>query len=171
MSIATHYANLFQMSYITRDLDAAMAHCKAELGIEHFDTTDAEVEVLSFGKLRPLKIRAAFGNVGRNQLELIEPVSGAIEIYTDEVDLSKHIINFHHIAIAVRGGIAEWRALLAEVRESGDEFAYLFPPEPSDDDKLCFAYVDTRKRLGHYTEYLWIDEAIKPLPSMPNLDA
>ena len=171
MSIATHYANLFQMSYITRDLDAAMAHCKAELGIERFDTTDAEVEVLSFGKLRPLKIRAAFGNVGRNQLELIEPVSGAIEIYTDEVDLSKHIINFHHIAIAVRGGIAEWRALLAEVRESGDEFADLVPPEPSDDDKLCFAYVDTRKRLGHYTEYLWIDEAIKPLPSMPNLEA
>ena len=171
MSIATHYANLFQMSYITRDLDAEMAHCKAELGIERFDTTDAEVEVLSFGKLRPLKIRAAFGNVGRNQLELIEPVSGAIELYTDEVDLSKHIINFHHSAIAVRGGIAEWRALLAVVRESGDEFAYLFPPEPSDDDKLCFAYVDTRKRLGHYTEYLWIDEAIKPLPSMPNLEA
>lgn len=171
MTIAAHYANLFQMSYITRDLDAAMAHCRAELGIEHFDTTDAEVEVLSFGKLRPLKIRAAFGNVGRHQLELIEPVSGAIEIYTDEVDLSKHIINFHHIAIAVRGGIAEWRALLDEVRASGDEFAYLFPPVPSDDDKLAFAYVDTRKRLGHYTEYLWVDEAIKPIPSMPDLDA
>jgi hypothetical protein len=171
MTIAAHYANLFQMSYITRDLDAAMAHCKAELGIEHFETTDAEVEVLSFGKLRPLKIRAAFGNMGRNQLELIEPVSGATEIYTAEVDLSKHIINFHHIAIAVRGGIAEWRALLAEVRASGDEFAYLFPPEASDDDKLAFAYVDTRKRLGHYTEYLWVDEAIKPIPAMPDLDA
>lgn len=171
MTIAAHYANLFQMSYITRDLDAAMAHCRAELGIEHFDTTDAEVEVLSYGELRPLKIRAAFGNVGRNQLELIEPVSGAIEIYTDEVDLAKHIINFHHIAIAVRGGIAEWRALVDEVRSSGDQFAYLFPPEPSDDDKLCFAYVDTRKRLGHYTEYLWVDESIKPVPAMPDLDA
>ncbi len=171
MTIAAHYANLFQMSYITRDLEAAMAHCKAELGIEHFDTTDAEVEVLSYGKLRPLKIRAAFGNVGRNQLELIEPVSGAIEIYTDEVDLSKHIINFHHIAIAVRGGIDAWRALVEEVRASGDEFAYLFPVEPVDTDQLCFAYVDTRKCLGHYTEYLWIDEALKPVPSMPDLDS
>lgn len=171
MSIAARYANLFQMSYITRDLDAAMAHCRAELGIGHFDTTDAEVEVLSYGKLRPLKIRAAFGNMGRNQLELIEPVSGAIEIYTDEVDLSQHIINFHHVAIAVRGGIAEWRELVDEVRASGDEFAYLFPPEPTDDDKLAFAYVDTRKRLGHYTEYLWVDESIKPVPAMPDLDA
>lgn len=63
--IAAHCANLFKMNYITRDLDAAMAHCKAELGIEHFDTTDAEVDVLSCGKLRPLKIRAAFGNDAR----------------------------------------------------------------------------------------------------------
>ena len=171
MSIAARYGELFQMSYITRDLGAAMAHCRAELGVTHFETTDAEVEVLSFGKLRPLKIRAAFANIGRNQLELIEPVSGAIEIYTDEVDLAKHIINFHHIAIAVRGGIGEWRALLAEVRASGDLFAFLSPAVESDDDKVCFAYVDTRRRLGHYTEYLWVDEGIKPIPAMPDLDA
>lgn len=171
MSIAARYGELFQMSYITRDLEAAMAHCKAEMGITHFDTTDAEVEVLSFGELRPLKIRAAFANIGRNQFELIQPVSGAIEIYTDEVDLSKHIINFHHVAIAVRGGIAEWRALLAEVRASGDQFAFLCPAEVSDDDKVAFAYVDTRARIGHYTEYLWVDESIKPIPAMPDLDA
>jgi hypothetical protein len=170
MTIAARYGELYQMSYITRDLDAAMAHCREALGIETFSTTDAEVEVLSFGKLRPLKIRAAMANIGRHQFELIEPVSGAIEIYTDEVDLSAHIINFHHIAIAVRGGIDDWLALIEEVRASGDEFAFLAPPEPRRDDKLCFAYVDTRKRLGHYTEFLWVDEAIKPIPSMPDLD-
>jgi extradiol dioxygenase family protein len=171
MSIASRYANLFQMSYITRDLDAAMAHAREHMGVEHFDTTEAKVEVLCFGELRPLHIRAAFANIGRNQFEIIEPVSGAIEIYTDEVDLSKHILNFHHIAIAVRGTIDDWRALLAEVRASGDAFAYLMPAEPGDDDKLCFCYVDTRHRIGHYTEYLWVDEAIKPVPAMPDLDA
>ena len=171
MSIAQRYGELFQMSYITRDLEAAMAHCRAEMGIEHFETTDAEVEVLSFGHVRPLKIRAAFANVGRNQFELIQPVSGAIEIYTDEVDLSGHIINFHHVAIAVRGGIADWRALLAEVRASGDEFAFLSPAVESDEDKVCFCYVDTRRRIGHYTEYLWVDESLKPFPAMPDLDA
>jgi hypothetical protein len=170
MTIAARYGQLFQMSYITRDIDAAMAHAREHMGVEHFDTSDAEVEVLSFGKLRPLKIRAAFANIGRNQFEIIQPVSGAIEIYTDEVDLSKHILNFHHIAIAVRGGIEQWRELLAEVRASGDDFAFLFPPEPTDDDKVCFAYVDTRKRLGHYTEYLWVDESIKPVAAMPDLD-
>lgn len=171
MQLGARYGDLFQMSYITRDLDAAMAHCKQELGITDFATSDSEVEVLSFGKMRPLKIRAAFANIGRHQFELIEPVSGATEIYTDEVDLSKHIINYHHIAIAVRGGIDKWMDLLAEVRASGDEFAFLFPAEPTPDDKVCFCYVDTRKRLGHYTEYLWVDEAIKPIAAMPDLDA
>ena len=171
MSIASRYGQLFQMSYITRDLDAAMAHAREHMGIAHFDTTDAEVEVLSFGEIKPLKIRAAFANIGHNQFEIIQPVSGAINVYTDEVDLSKHILNFHHIAIAVRGGIAEWRELLAEIRASGDEFAFLCPAEATDDDKVCFAYVDTRKRIGHYTEYLWVDEAIKPIAAMPDLDA
>ena len=171
MKLGDRYGELFQMSYITRDLEAAMEHAKANLGIEEFHTTDAEVEVLSFGKLQPLKIRAAMANIGRHQFEIIQPVSGAINVYTDEVDLSGHILNFHHVAIAVRGGIDKWLELLAEVRASGDEFAFLSPAEPTPADKVCFCYVDTRKRLGHYTEYLWVDESIKPLPAMPDLDA
>ena len=170
MTIAARYGQLFQMSYITRDLDAAMAHATETMGIDNFTTTDAEVEVLSFGKMRPLKIRAAFANIGRHQFEIIQPISGAINVYTDEVDISGHILNFHHIAIAVRGGIGQWRALIAEVRASGDDFAFLSPVEATDDDKVCFCYVDTRKRLGHYTEYLWVDESIKPIPAMPDLD-
>ena len=123
MTSASRYGDLFQMSYITRDLDAAMKHCRTELGVEHFDTSESEVEVLSFGEVRKLAIRAAFANIGRHQLELIQPVSGAVEIYTDEVDLDAHIINYHHIAIAVRGSHGEWLKLLDEVRASGDEFA------------------------------------------------
>ncbi|HMO67657.1 MAG TPA: VOC family protein [Novosphingobium sp.] len=163
MTIAARYADLFQMSYITRDLDAAIEHCRRELGFEHMATSDSEVEVLYRGEPRKLVIRAAFGNVGTRQLELIQPVSGPVEVYTDEVDLDAHIINYHHIAIAVRGDHGEWLKLLDEVRASGDEFAYLFPAEPSGEDKVCFCYVDTRKRIGHYTEYLWIDEAIRPM--------
>src|ERR1700741_749923 len=136
-----------------------------------FSTTEAEIEVQSFGRMRPLKIRAAMANIGRNQFELIQPISGAIEVYTDEVDLDAHIINYHHIAIAVRGPFENWLKLLAEVRASGDEFAFLMPPEPTADDKVCFCYVDTRKRLGHYTEYLWVDESLKPIAAMTAHDS
>ena len=171
MQLGKRYGELFQMSYITRDLDAAIEHARTELNVDGFHTTEAEVEVLSYGKLRPLKLRAAYTNIGRHQFELIQPISGAIEVYTDHVDLSKHIINFHHVAIAVRGGLDDWKALVAEVNASGDELAFLAPPVPTEADKVCFGYVDTRKRLGHFTEYLWIDESIKPMPAMPDLDA
>lgn len=171
MQLGARYGELFQLSYITRDLDAAMEHARTELGVAEFHTTDADVEVLSYGELKPLKIRAAMANIGRHQFEIIQPISGAIHIYTDAVDLSAHILNFHHIAIAVRGTIDAWFAALDEIRASGDAFAFLFPPEPTRDEKLCFCYVDTRKRLGHFTEYLWIDESLKGMPAMPDLDS
>ena len=126
--------------------------------------------MLSFGKLRPLKLRAAYTNIGRHQFELIQPISGAIEVYTDQVDLSKHIINFHHVAIAVRGGIDTGGAARGSERERR-RLRLPCPAVETEDDKVCFGYVDTRKRLGHYTEYLWVDESIKPIAAMPDLDA
>jgi hypothetical protein len=167
MIIGERYGELFQMSYITRDMDAAIAHAKDKLGIEEFHTSESEIEVLSFGEKKTLAVRAAMANIGTRQLEIIEPVSGATEIYTDEVDLSGDILNFHHTAIAVRGGYDEWQKLLAEVEASGDQFAYLFPAEQRPDQGLSFCYVDTRHRIGHYTEFLWVDPAIKGFHAIP----
>lgn len=167
MHIGTRYGDLFQMSYITRDMDAAIVHAGTELGISGFSRGESEIEVLSFGEKRMLGVKAAIANLGPRQFEIIQPVSGATEIYTDEVDISGHILNFHHIAIAVPGPRAAWAALLDEVRASGDEFAYLFPAVASPDDKLCFCYVDTRGRLGHYTEYLWADPSLAGIAAAP----
>lgn len=167
MHIGDRYGDLVQMSYITRDMDAAVAHAAAELGITGFSSSESEIEVLSFGQKRKLGVKAAIANIGTRQFEIIQPVSGAIEIYTDEVDLSGHILNFHHVGIAVPGPRAAWDALLDEVRASGDEFAYLFPAVASPDDKLCFCYVDTRARLGHYTEYLWADPSLAGIAAAP----
>jgi len=171
MHFGDRYGQLTQMSYITRDMDAAVAHCKTELGITGFDRSESEIEVLSFGTKRKLAVRAAIVNYGLNQFEIIEPVSGATEIYTDEVDLSRHILNFHHVAIGVPGDYADWEKLLADVRASGDEFAYLFPAEPDPDSKIAFCYVDTRKRIGHYTEYLWVHPSLAGMAAAPWLKA
>lgn len=167
MTIGERYGELFQMSYITRDLDAAIAHAGEALGIEGFHTSDSEIEVLSYGTRRTLAVRAAMANIGTRQFEIIQPVSGPVEIYTDEVNLSGHILNFHHTAIAVRGGYEEWQTLLAEVEASGDAFAFLFPADQHPDQGLSFCYVDTRHRIGHYTEFLWVDPALKGLHAIP----
>ena len=171
MSIGSRYAQLTQLSYITRDLDAAIEHARDKLGIGNFHTSESTIAVLSYGTVQELAVRAAIANIGRHQFEYIQPVSGPIHVYTDEVDLDGALINFHHIGIAVPGPHAEWLKLLNEVEESGDEFAFLFPPEPNPEVKVAFCYVDTRHRLGHYTEYLWWDPSLDGQPSFPNLKA
>lgn len=167
MHIGKRYGDLVQMSYITRDMDAAIAHAETALGLDGFSRSESEIEVLSFGEKCMLGVKAAIANIGTRQFEIIQPVSGATAIYTDEVDLSGHILNFHHVGIAVPGPRTSWVALLDEVRASGDEFAYLFPAVPSPEDRLCFCYVDTRKRLGHYTEYLWADPSLAGIAAAP----
>lgn len=167
MSIAARYGALFQMSYATRDLDAAMAHARAALGIAAFHTSESELDVLCYGERRKLAVRAAIANIDGRQFEIIEPVSGAIEVYVEAVDLSANILNFHHIAIAVRGDYAEWQALLAEVAESGDAVAYLYPADQDPEQALSFCYVDTRHRLGHFTEYLWLAPALAGFHALP----
>ena len=169
--IGDRYGQLVQMSYITRDMDAAVAHAEAELGITGLSRGEAEIEVLSHGEKRPLAVKSAIANFGTRQFEIIQPVSGAIEVYTDAVDLSGHILNFHHVGIAVTGPWTEWQRLLNDVKASGDAFTYLFPAEPSSEDKLCFCYVDTRHRIGHYTEYLWADPTLAGIPAAPWLEA
>ena len=172
MHYGEHLGQLFQMSYITRDMDAAIAHCEKELGLTGFNQSEPEVDLMSFGTVQRLKIRAATINIGRHQFELIQPISGPTHVYTDEVDLNAHIINYHHTAIAITGGYENWEKMVAEVRASGDDFAFLSPWEPVDDPMLCFCYVDTRKRLGHYTEFMWWHPSmVGVIPMIPNLDA
>ncbi len=161
MHLVKHYAKLFQMSYITRDMDAAIAHVQDQLGFEMSPPSESPVDLLCYGEPMQLVVNASVANLGLNQFEIIQPVSGPTHIYTDEVDLDSHILNFHHVAIGVTGGYEAWEAVLADVRESGDEFAYLFPAVPDPETKLAFCYVDTRKRIGHYTEYLWVDDSLK----------
>lgn len=169
MHFGARFAQLTQLSYITRDLDAAMDHAREKLGIETFHTSESQIEVLSYGEVKPLHVRAAIAVKGRHQFEYIQPVAGAIEVYTDAVDLDAALINFHHVAIAVPGPYAEWERLLADVRESGDEFAYLFPAVPDPAFPVAFCYVDTRHRLGHFTEYLWWDEKLSGTGGFPDL--
>lgn len=169
--LGRRYGQLIQMSYATRDMDAALAHTETQLGITGLRRSESEIEVLSYGEHRRLGVKSAIANVagpgGVRQFEIIEPVSGVTGIYTDAVDLSAQVLAFHHIGIAVPGAYAEWEALLDEVRASGDALALQFPAEPSAEAGICFCYVDTRERIGHFTEYLWADPSLAGIAVAP----
>lgn len=165
----SRYGDLFQMSYVTSDRDAAVAHAETQLGFRDFRLSESRTEVLAGGRVQTLAIRAAMATVGRRQIEIIEPVSGPIGIYTDGVDLAARCLIFHHAAIAVRGGAQEWERLLAELRAGGEELAFLFPATQQTQAKVRFCYVDTRSTIGHFTEYLWWDASLNGMPGFPVL--
>lgn len=167
--IGAHWGEIYQLSYITRDMDAALAHAESELGITSFNLSEPELDLMSFGKVEHLHLKAAMANIGPHQFEILQPIAGPTHIYTDEVDLDAHILNFHHIAVAITGDYANWEKLLADVRAAGDEFAFLAPHEPDPASPLAFCYVDTRARLGHYTEYMWWDSSLDGSGMVPNL--
>lgn len=165
----SRYGDLFQMSYVTRNRDAAVAHAEAVLGFSDFRLSESQIEVLAGNQVRTLTIRAAMATAGRRQIEIIEPVSGPIEVYTDGFDLAAGLLTFHHMAIAVRGGLDAWERLLDEVRAGFEDIAYLFPARPETKAKVRFCYVDTRSSIGHFTEYLWWDPSLNGMPGFPAL--
>lgn len=169
MHLGDRFGDLFQLGYITRDLDAALEHCRTELGLDGFHQSQSSAPVLAGGRVQELQLRSACLNRGGNQIELIQPISGPIEAYTEAVDLSAHIINFHHVAVAVRGPYSEFERVRAEIAASGDPVAFSYPADAMADPQVAFIYVDTRRRIGHYTEYLWWDAKLTGMPQFPDL--
>jgi hypothetical protein len=170
LDYGARFGDLFQLGYVTRDLDAALDHCREELGLEGFHQSQSCAPVLAGGRVQELHLRSACLNLGRNQIELIQPISGPIEAYTEAIDLAARIINFHHVAIAVRGPFSEFERVRREVGNSGDPVAFFHPADSQDEPLVAFMYVDTRERIGHYTEYLWWADKLTGMPQFPRLD-
>ena len=80
------------------------------------------------------------------QYELIQPVSGLVDIYSDALP-DDDGLKFHHICTRVDDW-ADFRARVDQqdlpvVLEGGG-------------DLLKFLYLDARKLVGHYLEYVWM---------------
>lgn len=169
MSLISYYGKLFQVSYVAKDLERAMDFARRKLGVDDFTTRDTEFSARFGAEIRDIKLRMAVSNVGTHQFEIIQPVSGAIEVYTDGIDYARSELTFHHIGIAITGDFSNWEKLAMEVRASGDDFAVLCPPSPDPKLMACYGYVDTRPSFGHYTEYLWWAPEVASNPVFPQL--
>jgi hypothetical protein len=156
MSLISHYRDIYQTGYVARDIGKAVDFLQSKYGAGDFDLKDHDLVVVRDGRSMPLQMRVAIINVGRMQLEVIEPVGGeAAAIYTDGIDLDRSPIVFHHLGIAVPGAYDNWTAMEADVRGAGEDFAMAFAYDHEETALVRFAYVDTRRHTGHYTEFLW----------------
>jgi hypothetical protein len=151
------FANIWQVCYVTPDLDRGMKELRDLLGVEN--ATEVPVEGASFmkgGEEVEWVPRVAMGARGGLIFELIEPVSGEVEFYrralpTDE----SSALGFHHLAMLVPLGNEAWGSIeeLLSQHGLGFEYTILIP------DRARLAYVDTRGLLGHWIELCQLQKA------------
>lgn len=142
MLTGIHYQN----AYITRDIDRATELFKQRLGVEDASFFEVEVDVWTPQGVGKARNKLAFIWKNNLQYELIEPVSGLVDVYRDALpdDAS---LKFHHICMRVD----DWQPF----RDRVQSMQYPVVLEGGN-EQLRYLYLDATKELGHYLEYTWM---------------
>ena len=144
----------FQNAYVTHDLDKAMEIIGNRFDVQHFDRFDPDMTVMTPDGPRPMVNRVASFWAGMLNVEIIQPVSGAIEHYLTMLpeDRTDAVPRFHHVAVR-RDDEADMRK---EIAALGLPLAFEGPLSIKDAiPSLVFVYLDGRASIGHYVEFTW----------------
>jgi len=146
MLLENHYQN----AYVTRDIEQALAAFRSRYGVADARYFQAEVEVTTPTGTGIAVNKVAFIWIGKLQYELIEPVSGPVDLYRDA--LPEQGMRFHHICMRS----FDWDATLAEVERQKLPVVY----RGNTSSGLKFIYADARDTLGHYLEFTSVPPAV-----------
>lgn len=146
MLLENHYQN----AYVTRDIEKALDIFRTRYGVADPRYFQAEVEVTTPNGKGLAVNKVAFIWIGDVQYELIEPVSGPVDIYRNE--LPDEGLRFHHICMRS----FDWEATLAEVERQKLPIVY----RGDTSSGLRFIYADARDTLGHYLEFVSVPDAV-----------
>jgi catechol 2,3-dioxygenase-like lactoylglutathione lyase family enzyme len=141
------FKNVFQIAYVTNDLRRAVSDFQTHQGVNQlaiFDDFALEVP----GD-RQAVINVALGYVGDVQLEIIEPVSGEVDLYRSWLP-DEYALRHHHFCHRL-DSIEELEAAQHKYEQDG----YPIALEARLGETRLF-YADTTKLLDHYQEYAWI---------------
>ena len=142
-------AKQFQLAYVTRDLEHATAMLAEEYGVQGFVVSRFELALTTPPGTASVKVGIAW--VDDQQIELIQPIGGNVQIYLSALPEERSGIAFHHIAMWVAGDIEDWERCRSAI--SNQKIAL-----EGGREGMRFAYVDERANLGHYLEYVWMSE-------------
>ena len=148
---APGFSDAFQVAYVTRDIERAIAAFAAQHGVDRFDRVPADALEL---RIPPaiVSLKVAIAWIGDWQVELIQPVAGADDIYRRALPAGPDGQAMHHAGIRVRGDRAEWDRFRAGIDETRIALE-------GGRNEMRFIYVDERATLGHYLEYVWMSDA------------
>ncbi len=123
-TVADLLANVWQFGYVTTDLDRAMDMLATRFGLEHCVTVTTEGSSFSVGE-QPAQWEARFamGARGGPIVEVIEPLSGAVDFYRRFLPSDgSFAVRFHHVAAFVPTGEEEWERLRGILAREGLRF-------------------------------------------------
>jgi hypothetical protein len=149
-TVADMLANVWQLGYVTTDLERAMALMADRFGLTHNLKLPAGGATFLVGE-EPAEWEARFAMGARGGLivELIEPVAGVIDFYLRMLPADgSFAVRFHHFAVSIPTGDEEWERVRALLAASDLRFDYtvMIP------DRVRAGYVDTSAQLGHLIE-------------------
>ena len=136
-------SNADQVGIVVKDLDVAMEQFKFLLGVENFDVVDwpkpgSDPESTYYGKPAQFKLRIGFTQLGKLQLELIQPVKGK-SIFTDF--LETHGPGLHHIRFSEK----DFNQKVEQLQKAGVQ---MISSGRGVRSASIWAYFDTTQLLG-----------------------
>jgi hypothetical protein len=148
MSAPSFNPRYYHNGYVVRDIDAAIARLVTEGGPSSFLMMDvARGRPPAESPMR----RLALAGIGDHIYELIEADANAPSIYRDAVPTDDSII-FHHTGFYIDTD-RDWNTLERQVDAMGGSASAGAIP-----GLLRFIYVDRRADLGHFVEYVQVEE-------------
>jgi hypothetical protein len=146
-------SNIFQICYVTADLNAGMRQLTATHGIDRFRVKS---DVESLPGMPTMRMHQAHAYVGQMQIEMIQPAGGDDALYRDVCAADGHSLRFHHYGLWVDDA-AEFDGLSPALAEQNVPVAFSsWIP-----DVGGAIYADMRATLGHYLEYVHLLPAAK----------
>ena len=154
------YPGIFQVAYVTRDMDAAQARFRETHGIGHFlDMRDMRYATRN-GRMACSHVALAYS--GAVEIELIQPIDGDVEHYRQLLPEGGAVVRFHHLCRR----FANEEALDEQVRIYADQGRHF--PILADVEGFKYFYCDFVAELGHYVEGIFFrEQSLEWLASIP----
>lgn len=153
-SVQQLFRPLFQLGYVTDDIERASAELQRDFGIAAFaQIPGLDVSAPNGGTM---SVNFAMAWAGDTMVELIQPCGGDDAMLRDVLPVESTgapAVRLHHVAYLV----ADLAALDA-ARQQYVDLGIDIPVQGVGMEMVYFFYADTRARLGHYSEYVALTE-------------
>ncbi|UGS36385.1 VOC family protein [Capillimicrobium parvum] len=156
-ALADLFANVWQLGYVTTDLDRGIGFLRERFGLEHCVEVPTDTATFLKGdEPADWSARIAMGARGGLIVELIEPVSGEVGFYRRFLPADgSFAVRLHHLATFMALGDEAWDEMTQLLARSGlrVDYTVLIP------GRVRAGYVDTSDELGHMLEICQLQDA------------